>query len=1162
MSNDYIPQDYQARKTALSAARSFIVQAPAGAGKTGLLTQRFLKLLSVVEHPESIVAITFTRKAAAEMRERIIVALNEAKNSSQPETPHEAQTWRLAQKVIEKDEQYSWGLLENPSRLRVQTFDALSAWLAGQMPLLSEFGSRPNTCEDASAIYAEAALNCISQLKSESIESDAVAILLSHLDNRVGNLIHLLSSMLARRDQWLRHVADKDNPQLTREPIEQALQEIVEEHLVRLESYFPSSLANQLLSLIRFAADNLDADSPFYVCRDLTQLPAADAAGFSQWQAIATFLMTQKGEWRSNKGITKRIGFPAQDKDKKQQMFELLDDLRENVGLLHLLQDLEKLPAASFKDTEWVVLNALFILLRYVVLELKLSFQSHGEVDFAEISLKSLFALGRPDDPSELLLRLDYQIQHLLVDEFQDTSINQFQLLEMLTSGWEPGDGRSLFLVGDPMQSIYRFREAEVGLFLKAKNQGIGAIQPEFLQLSVNFRSQAGIIDWVNRAFPEVLPHQDDMYMGAVSYAPSESAKALIPGDAVSLYPQIERNDQEEAQQVLKIIRQAQVNEPDGNIAILVSGRAHLKEIVALMRQNGIPFNAVKIDALSNKPVVKDLFALTQALLHLDDRIHWLATLRAPWCGLDLADLLVLAEGLVTAGTNESIAEDSWRNQSSTIMANLSRVDCVNQLSDDGQCRVRRILPILQDAIQQRNRKSLRDWVEGVWIALGGPALLNVARNNKVGVNYYCDDDPQTALMNIEEYFRLLEQLDVGAEPEDFYQLENQVERLYAKSDPEADNSIQIMTIHAAKGLEFDTVIVPGLGRAPGKDSAQLLYWLETNRAESSQLLFAPISGTHSKYKKSNDNRTAQYIKKLETDKRHLEVGRLLYVAVTRAKKYLHLIGHVSINANDELKPPPSGSLLHDLWPVVECVFQAKWNNMLPTEINPSNEESFVALESISKVIARQRLASQWSCPEPEMGLTTTKVDETAQNNNQLIEFNWSGDIARHVGTVVHRILEHIAGLEDHQRHSIERYSPIARQFLSDLGLSGEELHLAGEKVMQAIDNTLNDEKGQWILSNRHEQAACELALSVVEDDEVRHIIIDRTFIDQEGTRWIVDYKTGSHSGGGLEEFLAEEELRYREQLKGYANALKKIDERPIKTGLYFPLLKQFREIF
>ena len=114
----------------------------------------------------------------------------------------------------------------------------------------------------------------------------------------------------------------------------------------------------------------------------------------------------------------------------------------------------------------------------------------------------ALRALGTPDEPTDLLLSLDVRVHHLLVDEFQDTSNSQWELLERLTAGWEAGDGRTVFVVGDPMQSIYRFRDAQVGLFLHARRAGLPGVKLEPLTLSTNFRSQAKIVEWVNQVFP------------------------------------------------------------------------------------------------------------------------------------------------------------------------------------------------------------------------------------------------------------------------------------------------------------------------------------------------------------------------------------------------------------------------------------------------------------------------------------------------------------------------------------------------------------------------------------------------------------------------------------------------------------------------------------
>ena len=134
-------QDRKQRLQALDPTRSYIVQAPAGSGKTELLIQRFLTLLGQVEQPEAVVAITFTRKAAAEMRHRVIAALQSA-SGPQPDTPHEKHTWKLAQAALAQNDERNWRLTEHPSRLRIQTIDSLCALLFGRCPGFRAWGLR------------------------------------------------------------------------------------------------------------------------------------------------------------------------------------------------------------------------------------------------------------------------------------------------------------------------------------------------------------------------------------------------------------------------------------------------------------------------------------------------------------------------------------------------------------------------------------------------------------------------------------------------------------------------------------------------------------------------------------------------------------------------------------------------------------------------------------------------------------------------------------------------------------------------------------------------------------------------------------------------------------------------------------------------------------
>ena len=1125
-------QDADARARALDPQQSFITQAPAGSGKTGLLTQRFLRLLARVNHPEEIIAITFTRKAAGEMQARILEALEAAASDQPPQQEHERLTWECARAALARDRELGWSVRANPARLRVQTIDSLCAALARQMPLLSRFGAVPQTVEDARPLYIEAARRTIAELETGADWSAAIAHLVRHLDNRLEYLQSLIATMLARREQWLRHVADRSHPSIARENLEATLVCVVEEALVEVRGRLPVAWQETLLPLARYAAANLPDDDPVAACAGLRGWPAASSDARSQWESLAELLLTKEGEWR--KQINKRQGFPAPGdgvdagqkalfKDMKARMGEWLAAARTQEEARAALAELRQLPPQRYSDAEWATLQALFDLLPLSVAQLYLVFQERGQVDFTAMARAAIEALGTDEAPTDLALALDYRIRHLLVDEFQDTSLTQYALLERLTAGWQPGDGRTLFLVGDPMQSIYRFREAEVGLFLKARHQGIGQVALEFLQLAVNFRSQAGVVEWVNQAFPHILPHQDQVADGAVSYAVSTAHHAALPGAAVTLHPFLGQDTVAEARQVLEVIGQARAEQPQGSIAVLVRGRSHLVEIVAGLRASGLSFRAVEIEPLGHRPVIQDLLALTRALEHPADRIAWLTVLRAPWCGLALADLHALAGADFDSPLPVLLAAQAQHTG----------------LSAAGRARLQGLWPILARALAERQRVSLRTAVEGVWLSLGGPACLEDA----------------TDLEDAEVYFRLLEALEEHGHAPDPALLEERVARLYALPDVRADAGIQLMTIHKSKGLEFDTVILPGLGRPPRGDAASLLECLERPREpEASDLLLAPIKAVG-----EDQNPIGVFLKRLTRRKGEYEDGRLLYVAATRAKHRLHLLGHVEVKDTDEgpaLGSARAGSLLQRLWPVVERAFQAALARRAASQSEQEN-----GAHDVAPATRIRRLPLDWQRPAPPPALELS-LEARAPEPEEALEFTWAGETARHVGTVVHRFLQHFAATppDFSAAATREHYRDLGRQWLRGLGVPGEHLDAAVAKTLEALNKVLDDERGRWILDPGHREARNEYALSGVLGGSIWHLVLDRTFVAADGTRWIIDYKTGSHAGGGREEFLDREQERYRAQLERYAALLQQLDPRPIRLGLYFPLMAAWRE--
>ncbi len=399
-------------------------------------------------------------------------------------------------------------------------------------------------------------------------------------------------------------------------------------------------------------------------------------------------------------------------------------------------------------------------------------------------------------------------------------------------------------------------------------------------------------------------------------------------------------------------------------------------------------------------------------------------------------------------------------------------------------------------------------------------------------------------------YLALLEGLDAGGDLPDTAALAEAVGKLHARPDLEAEPRLQLMTIHKAKGLEFDTVIVPGLGRRPRNEDSGLLEWLELLRSDGggSELLIAPLGP-----KGGEGDPVYRYIRKLDADKGRHEAGRLLYVAATRARGRLHLLGEVKRNEDGDPRGPAKGSLLERLWPVVEAGFHRQAGAGAVAEPVPS-----------AAAPPLRRLSPVWRLPPPPPAVAVAAAPEAPEaeaNGAEPVAFRWAGEVARHAGTVVHQLLQHWPrwGGSD-PAAAWERLAGVCRARLAQQGLGGEDLAEALERVRGALAGIHADPRGRWVLDPGHAEARNEYPLTGLHQGRRVRAVIDRTFVDDAGVRWIVDYKTGSHEGGNVEAFLDQEQARYRPQLERYAALMRSLDpHRPIRLGLYFPLLKGWR---
>ncbi|MGB2566553.1 MAG: UvrD-helicase domain-containing protein, partial [Porticoccaceae bacterium] len=389
--------DQAQRLLALDPKQSFIVSAPAGSGKTGLITQRLLRLLCVVENPEEILCITFTKKAASEMASRVQDALHQAAYQPKPTDSYQAQTWDLARAALARNTERNWGLLEMPTRLRIQTIDSFCRYIASQFALETSLGELPEPMENPEAMYQAAARAMLDCIEENSDTGTQLRVLVAHTGNDLSRCENLLADMLAKRDQWLPYIFGvKDNRQYFQQVIEQTARDQLEELAAAL-----GPIAGELIAMADFAAAHLPENkpSPLAELSGIAALPPTDLKAVAQWRTLLGLLVTQDSDPNPRKTVTKAQGFPADEKQAKARMLELLSWYSNRPEVHELVVNCYHLPDADIALPQQALLDALGHLLPLLAGLLNQLFLQHNSCDYTAIMLASLQALEQsPED--------------------------------------------------------------------------------------------------------------------------------------------------------------------------------------------------------------------------------------------------------------------------------------------------------------------------------------------------------------------------------------------------------------------------------------------------------------------------------------------------------------------------------------------------------------------------------------------------------------------------------------------------------------------------------------------------------------------------------------------------------------------------------------------
>ena len=472
----------------MDPANSVVLEAPAGSGKTRLLVTRYLNLLGQVTRPEEILAITFTNKAATEMRERVLAEL--AGDSA------------MASPVRQRDRERHWELANRPDRLKIQTIDSFAFMLARRQPVACEFVAGVPV-EDADSLYVDAAQRLLDRMAGSDPLVAEIADFVALLDNDAERARTFLAAALGKRDQWIEAVRQTArDPDEAARRISSGIKQLRAAVADNLSTAFDDGLRDQMADICRHVAGDRDTawtgwDDP------------------RSWSLAAATLLTAEGAPRRR--FTRREGFERNQAAEKRLALETAAKIGD-AGLAPRLATARRLPDPTLDPAVRGPLWAIATALALAVTNLSETFAAHEVMDFTELALAANRALVLDDLPTELAQALDYRIRHVLVDEFQDTSLSQHRLLAALIDGWEAGSGNTFFAVGDPMQSIYRFRDANLRQFLTTAAQGFEHWPLQRLRLNSNFRSDPHLVAWCNSVFANLFGEQTDPVHGAVAF--------------------------------------------------------------------------------------------------------------------------------------------------------------------------------------------------------------------------------------------------------------------------------------------------------------------------------------------------------------------------------------------------------------------------------------------------------------------------------------------------------------------------------------------------------------------------------------------------------------------------------------------------------------------
>jgi len=1076
------------QEKALDIGRSVCVTAGAGAGKTWVLVERYLKLLESGTKVNQILALTFTDKAAAEMRERVRKALAEKKGDE----------WR------ERLEEFNW--------CSISTFHSFCTNLIRQHPL--ETGMPPgfNVMDDVgSGVMKEEVYQSLMLEEREEMRENLVRALTLFGNNKLKDRLEYMYDRRTTIAPWIEDHKTKDS--LMEWSVKLAT-EIQERMVTRVRG--DPGLQQALSSISRLAASHSgDGDTGQKYLAQTGPIVDEILADHSNERTVKCLLDLYAVRGRRDMGSKKF--FSAVEKEELLSSYEQILTCSGTLSP-ELLLGTDKDVIHRSVESLWDLL----VIYRAYLMSIERTKQRQNAIDYEDM-IGIVNDLVKKDQAIVETLRHRYR--YLLVDEFQDTDPVQ-SFIVWAVAGNEPGD--RLFIVGDAKQSIYGFRNADVAMFQRARNKLVKNDREAAVHLNINFRSSPQVVSFVNHVFSHLMQDEQMEYQFRYEEMDLSPERKNDRGSVEILLPTKVSKESKDTSQMSEMDmvasriermlagdgtlvfverdgkRLAEGRKPEpGDIAILLRVRTHLKKFEHALRERDIPYHVHKGIGFFERQEVLDVYNLLRFIADQSDDVSLYGVLRSPYFAFSDEELYSICR---------SPGFDLWTK--------------LKKAMESDNDKARQAVAMLRSWCGFSGRVPISELVRkvqtdaGIYAVCaaqpdGDQMISNLEKLNEMlrGSKTECICTPHQAVDWMDKALRLAKQ--EGEAP----------------VDVAAMSSVNIMTVHASKGLEFPVVFVPELGETPKNRNPSVLFNDEIGLG---------ITVLDDDCNRIKD--LAYSLIKVEADARSSEESkRLLYVAMTRAMDHLVLSGAIGsddrtvMNWMDHLLSTIPSNTIPEGVSSVQMAPDVDLAIIRPDDLGPGSSER----RSLSKYAPSTSMSSLpvWKPllkPSRKLSMTATGLKAFESYPERFIRRNVFGvpegwleqdgtNDATTFGTAVHEVLR---GRD-------------ASVVVQNLGISTAQA-VEIERIRSDFEKAIST------VSDGTEYRELRFQMNI--DGHRFHGAIDRLDRIKEGGWLVMDFKTDAdatiNSRGTVEE--------HGEQVRAYMLALKNALRMDVKGSLFY----------